>query len=220
MRSFKKFFNEAAPPKPPSTGKGARVTGKGLQIPGASFTQTGGGYRSPAGPNSLTQWHQDYSLEQGKTELNKLVKASETFQAIFIALNSDDPQEVEEHKEVYGSHVYTEGTVGNGAWIRSMMQSDGKGKGIMHRGIAKGYQLSAPEIEFLKQLQIITPAQQKVPNDVLVDINGDLLEQELQKRQMVQNWKMYGLQKGDDILGRVSSNRFVSNQGTNLDPNF
>lgn len=222
MSSFKEFFylSEAKPPKPPSTGKGARVTGSGLQIPDVDFPQMGYGYRSPSGPDSMTQWYQDYSLEQKKTELNKLVKAANTFQAVFVALNSEDPDEVEEHKNLYGKHVYTEGTLGMGAWIRSMTQSDGHGRGIMHRGIAKGYQLSAPEIEFLKGLEIIVPARDPIDEDILVDMNGDLIRHHLDKRGMGQNWSMYSLNRIDDILGRiVGVQGKVSRVGTNLDMN-
>ena len=221
MRSFKQFFNEAAPrsPKPPSVGGGARVTGAGLQIPGVNFSQMGYGYRQPTGPTSLTQYDKQYNLEQRKTELNILVKASKSFQGIFLALNSGDQDEVKEALDLYGQNVYTEGQLRNGAWIRSLTQSDGKGRGLMHRGIAKGYQFSAPEIEFLKLLNVITSAkdQARVPDDVLLDFSGDKIEEIMSERGMGQDWKLWTFNKIDDILGRMASPGVISNQGSNLD---
>lgn len=226
MRSFKEFFyNEIKtapkPPKPPSVGKGARVTGSGIQIPGVNFSQMGYGYVQPSGPTSLTNYDKDYHLEQRKTELTLLVKAAKSFQAIFLALNSGDPDEVNETKELYGAHIYTEGSLGSGAWIRCLSQSDGKGRGIMHRGIAKGYQFSAPELEWFKIQEILVSSKEQhlIKNDVVLDFNGDRIQQLMSAKGMGQNWQLWSYNKIDDILGRLTAPGRVTNQGTNLDYN-
>lgn len=226
MSSFKEFFylNEAKTPKPPAPGRGARFTNTGLQIgKGADFPQMGVGYQPISGPQSITQWLKDYEsggLEQDKTETNILVRASRTFQAIYTAINSGDEDEVTEVHKIYGQHVKTEGQVGQNGWIRNLMQSDGKGNGIMHRGIAKGFQLSGPEVEYLKKLQILVPAREQhmIPDDICLDFNGDLLYQMLEKRKTLQGIRFGAGQVYDDILGRMVAQGRMTNIGTNLEP--
>lgn len=223
MRSFKQFFNEAAPPKPPiapAIGKGARVTGKGLQLgQGADFTQMGYGYQPIQGPKSVSRWIQDYDVEQEKTNLKALVRAAEAFQAIYTALMSGDDDEAAQQKALFGPDIEAEGSVGNGAWIRNMVQAFGRGSGIMHRGIAKGHQFSASELEYLKGVGVFIPSVVGTPGEVCFDFNGDRLEELLKENKKRQILKYGGAQIYDTITSRATQNRHVSNQGTNLDIN-
>ena len=75
----------------------------------------------------------------------------------------------------------------------------------MHRGIARGYQFSAAEIDWLIKEGILTYANKDTKTgDVTVDLHGDVLAAAIQNRVKGQNLKI-GAAQGYDWITRLMS---------------
>jgi len=208
MRSFKEFFEQQLQEaSPPNARMGSPLKaggmGTGLQTgSGINFPSMGIGAMPLTGPQSMGQWLQHYSKPHEAPEWKLLDSAARAAQNIGNAVSQGSKE--------WGSGAYVTGTPDRGGKIMNLQKDT-----LLHSGVARGYQFSPAELQWLQDKAIIIPDQ---ANPQLVHLDMGKLYTMMLEKQRGQELKYGAAQAYDMIAGRMANGGPMSNAGTNLDP--